>query len=99
MGKGLFVCMADNEKVFVGLSEEEWLAFVKRTGDNARAEFPCCVCGAWFSCGRVKDVSDLPTPKVVSRFLNTTLVKKYLCRDKQCQSTFAGTSFYQQKRA
>jgi hypothetical protein len=46
----------------------------------------------------VKDVSDEPTPKIVAKYLNTTLVKKYLCRDRQCASTFAGTSFHQLRR-
>jgi hypothetical protein len=84
--------------LFVGLSEEEWLAHVKRTGDGAKAQFPCCVCGGWFSQGGVKDVSDEPTPKIVAKYLNTTLAKKYLCRDRQCASTFAGTSFHQLRR-
>lgn len=85
--------MADS--VFVGLSDEEWLAYVKWTGDSAKTEFPCCVCGAWFCERGVEDVSDKPTPKIVSRYLNTTLVRKFLCRDRQCKSTFAGTSFHQ----
>ncbi len=83
------------EEGFVGLSEEEWLAYVKRTGDSAKTEFPCCVCGGWFSERGVEDVTHLPTPKIVARYLNTTLVKKFLCRDRQCKSTFAGTSFHQ----
>jgi hypothetical protein len=88
-----------DDTLFVGLNEEEWLAFVKWTGDSAKTEFPCCVCGAWFRQGSVKDVSGLPTPKIVVKYLNTTLMEKYLCRDKQCASTFAGTSFHQLRRA
>jgi hypothetical protein len=86
------------EEPFAGMSEDEWLAHVKQTGDSAKAEFPCCVCGAWFGERWVQDVSDQPTPKIVARYLNTTLTKKFLCKDRQCKSTFAGTSFYQQRQ-
>jgi len=89
--------MADG--LFVGRSDEEWLAYVKWTGDRAKTEFPCCVCGAWFGRRAVDDVSDCPMPKIVLRYLNTTLVKKFLCRDRQCKSTFAGTSFHQLRQA
>jgi hypothetical protein len=83
------------DSLHTGLTEEEWLAYVKRTGDHAAAEFPCCICGAWFDKRGVKDVSDEPASKVVVKYLNTTLVKRYLCYDRQCKSTFAGTSFQQ----
>ena len=89
---------AEGGEEFVGLSEEEWLAHVRHTGDSARPEFPCCVCGAWFGERGVEDVSGQPTPKIVARYLNTTLTAKYLCRDRQCKSTFAGTSFHQTMR-
>jgi hypothetical protein len=85
------------EEPFAGVSEDEWLAHVKRTGDVAKAEFPCCVCGSWFGQRGVEDVTGQPTPKIVARYLNTTLTKKFLCRDRQCKSTFAGTSFQQQR--
>ena len=85
--------------VFRGLTDEEWLAYVKWTGDSARTEYPCCICGAWFDKGGVKDVSGEPTPKVAIKYLNTTLATRFLCSDRQCGSTLAGTSFHQLRRA
>ena len=85
--------------LYTGLTEEQWLAYVKWTGDHAKVEFPCCICGAWFGKGYVKDVSSLPTPKLAIKYLNTTLVNKYLCFDRQCKSTFEGTSFHQVRHA
>jgi hypothetical protein len=82
---------------FAGLSAEEWLAYVKWTGDNAKPEYPCCVCGAWFCERGVVNVTGQPTPKIVVRYLNTTLAEKFICRDRQCKSTFSGTSFFQLK--
>ena len=67
----VIVAMRESVEEFVGLSEEEWLAHVKQTGDSAKVEFPCCVCGAWFSERWVQDVSGQPTPKIVARYLNT----------------------------
>jgi len=90
--------MREGVEEFVGWSEEEWLAHVKRTGDSAKREFPCCVCGEWFSERGVHNVTGQPTPKIVARCLNTTLDAKYLCRDRQCKSTFAGTAFHQLRK-